>query len=400
MASSARDDAAGLAISSRLRADIASQRTYVTNAQQATSILQIAEGAYQRTNDMLVRMRGLASQAQSSNLSKTERGMLDTEFQQLKTEITRIAGNTAFNGTNLFGIGAVQFSTSDYYSTAGIQSTNTGDFNGDGISDIIYSTGAATFIRYSNLDGVLGTAVQVAAFGGSDIKIGDFNGDGRSDFIVSSGRVFVNNGNGSFTNTATVASYTALSVVADINNDGVDDVTFGVANSIRVNYMSRSGTVASTTSTVVSGSSATVFSAGDMNNDGILDLVFTNDLAEFGTLLNNGQGALTVSSYFATSQGYYYASNTQMFDWNNDGNLDVFSTDGGGTAYWYYGDGKGNFTQSNSIGLDVNGDIWRDSIAGDFNGDGFYDFAIINFDAQEVHIYSGNGINSCIAKIR
>ena len=72
---SARDDAASLAIGSRLRSQIGSLRSYQQNATQATALLQVAEGAYQRADDMLTRMRALATQAQSSNLSMTERGM-------------------------------------------------------------------------------------------------------------------------------------------------------------------------------------------------------------------------------------------------------------------------------------------------------------------------------------
>lgn len=98
---SAKDDAAALAIGSRLKAEISAIKTVSVNAAQGVSMLQIAEGAYARANDMVLRMRALASQAASSQLSATERGMLDTEFQALKTEINRLAGATAFNGQQL-----------------------------------------------------------------------------------------------------------------------------------------------------------------------------------------------------------------------------------------------------------------------------------------------------------
>ncbi len=98
---SAKDDAASLAIGSRLQAEISALKTVSSNATQGISMLQIAEGAYARTADMVTRMRALSSQAASSHLSSTERAMLNTEFQAVKAEINRIAASTSFNGSQL-----------------------------------------------------------------------------------------------------------------------------------------------------------------------------------------------------------------------------------------------------------------------------------------------------------
>jgi flagellin len=100
---SARDDAASLAIGSRLRSEIASVKTYAQNAAQGSAMLQVADGAYGRAYDLLVRMKALATQASSSQLSATERGMLDTEFQQLKSEVNRLGRATTFNGQAIVG---------------------------------------------------------------------------------------------------------------------------------------------------------------------------------------------------------------------------------------------------------------------------------------------------------
>tara|TARA_R110002072_G_scaffold727_10_gene5330 strand:+ start:20719 stop:21882 length:1164 start_codon:yes stop_codon:yes gene_type:complete len=108
---SAKDDAASLAIGSRLSAEVKALRQVNVNAGQAISMLQIADGAMSRTQDILVRMKTLAVQASSGQLSNTERGMLDTEYQELVKEIDRISSNTQFNGTALLAGGGLSTGT-------------------------------------------------------------------------------------------------------------------------------------------------------------------------------------------------------------------------------------------------------------------------------------------------
>lgn len=98
---SAADDAAASAIAARLSAEIAGLQTASVNAGQASSLLQIADGAFQNVEDILTRAKSLAVQAGSEQISDTERGFLDQEFQALKSEIDRIANDTEFNGTKL-----------------------------------------------------------------------------------------------------------------------------------------------------------------------------------------------------------------------------------------------------------------------------------------------------------
>src|SRR3546814_7277013 len=78
---SAKDDAASMAIGSRLNSEIQALRQATVNAGQAASMLQIADGAMARTSDILTRLKTLAVQASSDQLGNTERGMLDTEYQ-------------------------------------------------------------------------------------------------------------------------------------------------------------------------------------------------------------------------------------------------------------------------------------------------------------------------------
>ena len=98
---SAKDDAASLAIGSRIASEVSALKQANVNAGQASSMLQIADGAMGTVQDVLTRMKTLAVQGASDNLSSTERSMLDTEYQALLEEIDRVANDTDFNGTKL-----------------------------------------------------------------------------------------------------------------------------------------------------------------------------------------------------------------------------------------------------------------------------------------------------------
>jgi len=97
----ASDDAAGLAIGTRLLADVTVLRQSSVNAAQGASVLQVADGGLARIADVLQRMKALAAQSLSGVPSNTERGFIDAEFQQLRDEITAIAETTRFNGDSL-----------------------------------------------------------------------------------------------------------------------------------------------------------------------------------------------------------------------------------------------------------------------------------------------------------
>ena len=98
---SAKDDAAGLAISSKMTSQINGLNQAVRNANDAISMLQVGEGAMKGVTDMLQRMRELAVQAISDSNTSSDRSALNSEYKQLSSEINRIGGNTQWNGTNL-----------------------------------------------------------------------------------------------------------------------------------------------------------------------------------------------------------------------------------------------------------------------------------------------------------
>ncbi len=98
---SSKDDAAGLAVRELIRADIAVLDQASRNAQDAVSMLQTAEGAMAAIDDILIRMKELAEQAATDSYSSDQRTIINLEYAELATEITRIAQSTTFNGKNL-----------------------------------------------------------------------------------------------------------------------------------------------------------------------------------------------------------------------------------------------------------------------------------------------------------
>lgn len=111
----AADDAAGLAISENLRANIRGIRQAKRNAQDGVSLIQVSEGGLNEISNMLIRLRELAIQAASDTIGDIERQYTDREFQSLKQEIERVSDATEFNNTPLLngqaGIFEIQVGT-------------------------------------------------------------------------------------------------------------------------------------------------------------------------------------------------------------------------------------------------------------------------------------------------
>ena len=97
----AKDDAAGLAISSKIEAHTRSLQQAKRNAHDGISLIQTAEGSMQQISKILIRLRELAIQASSDTIGEEERSYLDKEVQEQKAEITRNSQSTEFNGTKL-----------------------------------------------------------------------------------------------------------------------------------------------------------------------------------------------------------------------------------------------------------------------------------------------------------
>lgn len=97
----AGDDAAGLAISENLKAQVRGLKQAARNAQDGISLVQVAEGGLSEVSNILIRLRELAVQAASDTIGPVERQFLNVEYDQLVSEVDRIADGTEFNGNSL-----------------------------------------------------------------------------------------------------------------------------------------------------------------------------------------------------------------------------------------------------------------------------------------------------------
>ena len=167
---SGRDDAASLAIGKRLESETAALRQASVNAGQAGSMLQIADGALSSISDVLTRMKTLATQAASDQVSDAERVYLNDEFTQLRTEIDRIAGDTEFNGQKLIngsqtvtaGTIGTDIESADGFGAITFDNNAAGVSNADQFS-IAYDTTTNRFTVTNTTTGVAQTSEQVTA---------------------------------------------------------------------------------------------------------------------------------------------------------------------------------------------------------------------------------------------
>ncbi len=167
---SAKDDAAGLAISERFTSQIRGNEVAVRNANDGISLAQTAEGALGEIGNNLQRMRELAVQASNATNSDSDRASLNQEVQALATEIDRVAQSTQFNGTNLldgsfaaktFQVGANNQAT-DKITIGNLASARTADLGGVAAKNYATVTSGATTAALNAGDVTL-NGVQVGA---------------------------------------------------------------------------------------------------------------------------------------------------------------------------------------------------------------------------------------------
>jgi flagellin len=147
-----------------MRADIAVLQQGARNAQDGISLLQTAEGGMQNIDNLLVRMKQLAEQASTGTYSSAQRSIMDSEFDELSAEITRIAGSAEFNGTSLLnsatGSIAVNFGDSSDQITVDMKDVTA---SGLSIDTLNIDTAASAQAALSTLDTAIGTATEARA---------------------------------------------------------------------------------------------------------------------------------------------------------------------------------------------------------------------------------------------
>jgi flagellin len=169
----ASDDAAGLAIGTRLKADVTVLTQSGINAAQGASVVQVADGGLARIGDVLQRMKALAAQSLSGVPTDTERGFIDAEYQALLEEIDDMATTTRFNGASLLDGSSAAAATADYFVGTDVNDTITVDFTN--LSGITNYTATALGLTASGADSVATVTAAEGAMAAIDDAIDDIS---------------------------------------------------------------------------------------------------------------------------------------------------------------------------------------------------------------------------------
>ena len=502
---SAADDAAGVAISSRLDSTVRGLNQSIRNALDAQALTDTAEGAMQEIETILQRIRELSIQAANDTNSADDRANLNAEAQSLLTEIDRISSSTTWAGQSLldgtftdksFQVGTGTMAADQLVtSIAGVNANGLGlSAAGGEVQSVNISDGTNTLasgniisLKLDDLGGfaIRGTSIR-GETGSSISSAGDVNGDGIDDIILggwredsngtSSGKshvVFgkkdskmvhlsenqsVSNQEGFVINGVDGSDYSGWSVnsAGDVNGDGLDDVIIGAtgddpnqrsAGASFVVFGKTDGApielsdIQQNTNNdgfVINGintigySGYSVSSAGDLNNDGLSDVIIgaynenSNGAGSGETFVvfgktdgnaielldiqqNTNDGGFSIKG--SNADDHSGNSVSSAGDVNGDGLNDLIvgaftSSPNGlesGSAYVVFGKSDGNAVELSQIEQDSNdngfvingasaGDIAGKSVsgAGDVNGDGLDD-VIMGAPMAEPNSYYGAG---------
>ena len=255
---SAKDDAAGLAITSKMTSQINGLKQAVRNANDAISMIQVGEGALKEVTNMLQRMRELAIQASSDSNTSEDRTALNNEFTQLRDEISRISSNTEWNGTALFTQNAA--STRDVTFQIGANASQTIGVAFQNFDAGSSTTDAKTGSAFVALDTNGGTTGDVAAVQSVAIA-SDFggvaDGVGLSDGTTTIAIADLDDTSGALSTAVTDLA----SLVAGLKEmSGYSDLAFDItagSDALTLTYKTK-GEVSDVTTTGLSGSSGAV----------------------------------------------------------------------------------------------------------------------------------------------
>jgi hypothetical protein len=282
-------------------------------------------------------------------------------------------------------------------------SVNVGDFNSDGIQDIVVAnnfnnnTNSVSVWMGNGLGGFVDKADFSAGVNPGFITVTDLNGDGHQDLVVANETsnnvsLLFGNGSGGFSNAVhfPVGQYPSSITVGDFNHDGHKDLAISIfgQNSISILLGNGSGWFLWNNIMHETGSRPKSISSGDFNGDGFTDLLTANSGSNsVSVLLGNGLGDFTKTIEVPVgSQPFYLA----VGDFNGDGKKDFATANyASHQVSIRLGDGKGGFSGNTEVPV---GNSPNAVAIGDFNGDGHQDFATVNFLENSSSIRLGNGL--------
>lgn len=440
----AGDDPAGLSIANALELD---QRVYaqgVRNLNDGISVLTIADQSLEALSTIVTRLSELAEQSANGVYSSKQRQALDQEAQALSAEYFRISKTTEFNGLNLLdgsmgelwlqagygsssslavsvggAIGAGTFSEDCTFIAHTRQSGDVAaaDLNGDGIMDFItvgqnstFKSEVAVYLGQGDGDFVKHSTYVDSSGLAKSVKIVDLNNDGIMDMATGGSLdtdgaavILLGQGNGSFVKVATYATESSTShdiSFGDVNGDGYIDMvsaglTDGLTGEATVFIGNGNGTFGEVGTYATQGSASRAVSLGDINGDGLLDLVtagYGGAGAGLTVFMGCGDGSFgTGTSYYTESWG---SRSLALQDINGDGMLDIATAGnqgGSGAASVFINQGDGTFNKVGTFATESSPGLMVQ--LGDVNGDGIVDLVSggTNGSVGEATLFHGNG---------
>jgi len=387
----ASDDAAGLAISQDLNSTTRVYSKAILNANDGQSLLSIADSTLENLSSVVMRIRELSEQSANGTYSNQQRSSLDAEAQALAKEFFRVSRSASFNGINVF----------DGSLSSGIR------------FQLGYGTDGSI---YSRLGGSLGTGTITNKYtyaaestSSKDVAMGDLNGDGILDMVTAGtfgpagyATVRIGNGDGTF---GTAVSYNAESTssqavsLGDLNGDGILDLitagTGGANGFSTIRLGNGNGTFGSATSYQMDQGTTYSVTLGDLNGDGILDLVSAGGTTGSSTTFRLGTGNGTFGAAASIGGGTNPFGDGVLGDLNGDGILDIATLDTGRTGYAtiFLGNGNGTFRAGTSYNTGLTAGYGLS--LGDLNGDGILDLVATGVGGgagrSTVQLGTGNG---------